>query len=77
MSTLHMRQQSLVLRIVHHKSLDGTAHLHESSIPSRQAAIHISYHCILSHKNDSLTTETQTDLVHLLGADIVHSDDED
>lgn len=35
------------------------------------------YHGVLSHENDTLTTEGLSDLVHLLGADIVDGDDED
>jgi hypothetical protein len=36
-----------------------------------------SYHGVLAHQNDTLTTEGMSDLVHLLGADIVNADDED
>lgn len=36
-----------------------------------------SYHGILSHQDDALSTESLADLVHLLGADIVDGDDED
>jgi hypothetical protein len=35
-----------------------------------------SHHGILAHKDDTLPTETQPDLMHLLGADIVDGDDE-
>ena len=34
-------------------------------------------HGVLAHENDTLTTEGLTDLVHLLGRDIVDADDED
>ena len=35
------------------------------------------YHGVLSHQDDTLTTEGLSDLVHLLGADIVDTNDED
>lgn len=35
------------------------------------------YHGVLSHQYDGLSAESATNLVHLLGADIVNSDDED
>lgn len=35
-----------------------------------------SHHGVLSHQDNSLTTERATDLVHLLGRDIVDGDDE-
>lgn len=35
------------------------------------------YHGVLSHQDDGLSTESATDLVHLLGRDIVDGDDED
>ena len=35
------------------------------------------YHGVLTHQDDGLSTEGDTDLVHLLGADIVNADDED
>jgi hypothetical protein len=34
-------------------------------------------HGVLAHQNNTLTTEGVSDLVHLLGADIVNADDED
>lgn len=37
----------------------------------------IPYHGVLAHEDDTLPTETQTNLVHLLRADIVDVDDED
>jgi hypothetical protein len=37
----------------------------------------ISYHGVLAHQDNTLATEGLTDLVHLLGADIVDGDDED
>lgn len=36
-----------------------------------------SHHSVLAHQNDTLATEGLSDLVHLLGADIVNADDED
>ena len=35
------------------------------------------YHGVLTHQDNTLTTETQTNLVHLLRADIVDTDNED
>jgi hypothetical protein len=35
------------------------------------------YHSVLSHQNDTVTTKGLSDLVHLLGADIVDTNDED
>lgn len=37
----------------------------------------VTYHGVLTHQYDTLTTEGLTDLVHLLGRDIVDLDDED
>ena len=36
-----------------------------------------SYHGVLAHQDYTLTAEGVSDLVHLLGADIVDSDNED
>jgi hypothetical protein len=35
-----------------------------------------SYHSVLAHQDNTPSTESETDLVHLLGADIVDGDDE-
>ena len=35
------------------------------------------YHGVLAHEDNTLATETQTNLVHLLRADIVNADNED
>lgn len=35
------------------------------------------YHGVLSHEDDTLSTESATNLVHLLGGDIVDGDNED
>lgn len=35
------------------------------------------YHGVLAHQYDTLSAEGSSDLVHLLGADIVNADDED
>lgn len=35
------------------------------------------YHSVLTHQDDGLATESDTDLVHLLRADIVDTDNED
>lgn len=42
-----------------------------------RALAHRSDHGVLAHQNNTLTTEGVSDLVHLLGADIVDGDDED
>jgi hypothetical protein len=36
-----------------------------------------SHHSVLAHQDDTLASESMSDLVHLLGADIVNTDDED
>ena len=36
-----------------------------------------SHHGVLSHQDNTLTSEGVPDFVHLLGADIVDTDDED
>jgi hypothetical protein len=36
-----------------------------------------SHHRVLAHQDNTLTTEGVSDFVHLLGADIVHADNED
>lgn len=36
-----------------------------------------SYHGVLAHQDDGLTTESRTDFVHLLGRDIVDGNNED
>jgi hypothetical protein len=36
-----------------------------------------SYHGVLAHQDNTLTTKGMSNLVHLLGADIVDGDDED
>jgi len=41
------------------------------------SAYDVAYHGVLSHQDDSLSTESATNLVHLLGADIVNTNDED
>lgn len=37
----------------------------------------VAYHSVLAHQDDTLTAHGDTDLVHLLGRDIVDGDDED
>lgn len=39
-------------------------------------ATNVAYHGVLSHQNYTLATEGESDLVHLLRADIVDADDE-
>lgn len=72
-----MRQQALILRILCDEALDGTTNLEQISeyIPA-QLSLSNSYHGVLAHQDDSLTTEGVADLVHLLRADIVDGDNE-
>lgn len=37
---------------------------------------YVAYHGVLAHQNDSLSAKSATNLVHLLGADIVNADNE-
>ncbi|XP_077659998.1 uncharacterized protein AFUA_1G05090 [Aspergillus fumigatus Af293] len=61
--------QTLVLRVVGDEALDGTANL--DFMDDR------TYHSVLTHQDNGLATESETDLVHLLRADIVDTDNED
>ena len=62
--TFDMREQTLVLREVGKESFDGSSN-----------------HGIFAHQNHtadlSFSSQADSDLVHLLRADIVHSHDED
>lgn len=76
-----MRKQTLPLWVLSNEALDGATDL-ETQLVSKTARMKIamdphSYHGVLSHENNTLATETQTNLVHLLGADIVDGDNED
>lgn len=39
--------------------------------------MNLAYHGVLSHQDDALATESPTNFVHLLRADIVNGDNED
>jgi hypothetical protein len=76
--TLDERKDALVVRVVAEEALDGTANLDILSTNAPYfATLYPPYHSVLSHQNDTASTEGQTDLVHLLRADIVDGDDED
>ena len=76
--TLNEGEQTLVLRVVGDEALDGTANLENpSACNSQRSDTEESYHGVLAHQDNTLATETQTNLVHLLRADIVDTDDED
>jgi hypothetical protein len=47
------------------------------SIQGHLEICRFSYHGILAHQDNTLATEGESNLVHLLGADIVDGDDED
>ena len=49
----------------------------ELAVPRYQSRYENSHHSILAHQDNALTSEGESDLVHLLGADIVDTDDED
>lgn len=76
--TLNEGQQALVLGVVGDETLDGTTDLGEQSIAGHRTIrdSRTTYHGVLAHEDDSLATETQTNLVHLLRADIVDTDNE-
>lgn len=77
--TLNEGEQTLVLGVVVDEALDGTANLDNSSACGTGTGGFrgSSYHGVLTHQDDTLATETQTNLVHLLRADIVDTDNED
>lgn len=71
-------EETLVLGVVADEALDGTANLRGLAVATRGLrALFLAYHGVLSHQDDSLSAERLTDLVHLLRADIVDTDDED
>lgn len=75
-----MRQQTLVLGVVDDETLQSTANLEKKHKLSARGAAHCQwepYHGVLAHQDNTLATETHTDLVHLLRADIVDTDNED
>ena len=47
------------------------------AVPRYQSRYENSHHGVLAHQDNALTSEGESDLVHLLGADIVDADDED
>jgi hypothetical protein len=79
-----VREKTLVLGVLGDEGLDGTADLIFINMMSSSQQLPISsletaatYHSILSHQHDTLTTQALADLVHLLRGDIVDGDDED
>lgn len=73
-----MRKETLVLGVVVDETLEGTANLEKfrSIAPTEHRRLNRAYHGVLAHQDNTLTTEGDTDLVHLLRADIVNTDDE-
>ena len=80
-----MGKETLVLGEVGDEALDGAADL-ESWLSAKEAcrARHLrfwAYHGVLSHEDNAIdlaiASQAFSDLVHLLGADIVDGDDED
>lgn len=72
-------EEALVLGGVDLEALEGTTDLFTSKsaselLPRSHAAS--PYHGVLSHQDDTFAAERLSDLVHLLGADIVDADDE-
>jgi hypothetical protein len=73
-----VRKKTLILWGIRKEALDGTTDLYESQNHHFHSTVDcVSYHGVLSHQDNALTTEGLTNLVHLLGADIVNGDDED
>jgi hypothetical protein len=77
---LYEWEETLILWRVRNETLDGTTNLHNNQI-SQLSIWHmvyrsIAYHGVLAHQYDSLSAKSLTDLVHLLGADIVNADNE-
>ena len=76
--TLDVWKKTLVLWGVCDEALHGTTNLRIvlvfAHLPYRSK---LPYHSVLSHKDNTLTTEGLSNLVHLLGADIVDTNDED
>ena len=91
-STFNVRKQAFVLWEIADEAFDGSSYLEcgqsaHSWYNSELTAFSLSlfmvaiYHGILSHENNSFcfstASETLTDFMHLLRADIVDGDDED
>jgi hypothetical protein len=75
--TLDVRKETLVLGVVVDEALKGTANLEKTvSCNSQHRVALTAYHGVLAHQDNTLTTEGDTDLVHLLRADIVDTNDE-
>ena len=81
-----MRQEALIFREFINEALDCSTHLfnrisiHDRMLTGMAATEHVvfeSYHSVLSHQNDTLSSKTLANLVHLLRANIVDCDDED
>ena len=77
-----MRKQALVLREIVDEAFDGSSHLHfGQSSTSLSLSIPATNHSIFAHEHDSLDlpfrTQTLSDLMHLLRADIINGNDED
>lgn len=79
--TLDKWQQAFILWVVANEALQGSTDLLQLALPPRQFVAsprpRQPYHGVLSHQHDALSSQSETDLVHLLRADIVDVDDED
>lgn len=71
-------KKALPLWRVTNEPLDGTANLENCLAVIYMVLLsQLSYHGVLSHQDNTLSAERLSDLVHLLGADIVDGDNED
>ena len=72
-------EETLILGAVVDEGLEGTANL-DFSVSRRKGETggggSCAYHGVLAHQDDTILAEGVTDLVHLLGGDIVDFDDE-
>ena len=75
---LNERKEAFVLGGLRDEALNSTAHLlRQSAVFKCQARNGNPHHGVLAHEDNTLTPKRESDLVHLLGADIVDADDED
>ena len=69
---LDEREETLVLWAIGEESLDGATNLQIwGQFPGILSVRRLSYHGVLAHQDNTLTAEGVSNLVHLLGADIV------
>jgi hypothetical protein len=78
--TLDMGKETLVLGGVGDEGLQSSANLKFPMLANffgLSVVWRITYHGVLAHQDNTLVSESMSDLVHLLRADIVDLDDED